>query len=310
MENVLITGGAGFIGLNIAEELVKSGKNVWVLDNFVTGSRAELSRAVPHSHIDQVDIQKINADKYKDIDTIFHFASPCSMVQFIKEPLSCTSETISNFITVMELARQNCAMVVFPSSSTVYGNSNGAAQKESDPLVPINLYGVSKLNTEIIADYYRNNYGVIAAGLRIFAGYGTGERKKESLASAVTMFLNEMIKGKEPVVWGDGKQERDFVFIDDVVDMAIKCANKRFNSVVNVGSGESTSFNDLIEMLNSELGTKITPKYVEKPTIYLERTKADLSFSKEEFGFRPTELKSGIKKYVEHFKKEHGTKAT
>ena len=304
MEKVLVTGGAGFIGQNIVRRLLEDGKEVTIIDNLSTGKKEVIdsfTAAAKGTKFYQENTETLPVEKYSDpdIDTIFHFGSPCSVQQFRKDPSKPMNETIIGFMKVMELARSTGSTVIFPSSGSIYGNKK-ELQSEADEPEPANLYGIGKVTVEALGRYYRRVYGIKCMGMRIFAGYGPGEEHKGEIASAITIFMNQIIRGIKPEIWGDGKQRRDFVYISDVVDMALKCAQQQKAEVINVGSGESVTFNDIIGLLNSSLGKDIDPLYIPKPANYLEYTKADISLSRELYHFNPTPVSKGIGEYVEY----------
>ncbi len=137
-------------------------------------------------------------------------------------------------------------------------------------------------------------------GMRIFAGYGPGEEHKGEIASAITTFMNRIIRGIKPEIRGDVKPRRDFVYISNVVDRVLKYAQQQKAEVINVGSEESVTFNEVIGLLNKSLGKSINPLYIPKPVNYLEYTKEDISMSSELYDFNPTTVSEGIMRYIEY----------
>lgn len=182
---------------------------------------------------------------------IFHFGSPSSQRLF-DEDYHCISETIEGFVKACEYAKRHRCKLIFPSSSTVY-----------EAKLP---YGHTKLALESIVRAYNIDY----LALRIFAGYGPGEGHKGNYASPIYQFASDMVAGKRPIVFGDGTQTRDFVYIDDIVRTIVD--NLRKSGTIDIGTGVTISFNDVISMINSHLHKKIEPIYVEKPNIYVENT--------------------------------------
>ena len=161
----------------------------------------------------------------------------------------------------------------------------------------MNLYGIAKLTCEKIAEYYIDK--VRSVGLRIFAGYGPGEEHKGRIASPITIFLNSIINDESPIVYGNGTQRRDFVYIDDIVEALIRSAEKKnVPPIINVGSGRSYTFNEVINLINKLLGKNIKPRYVPKPSKYLEATQADISLLKHSLGLEPIGLEEGLRRYL------------
>ena len=299
----LVTGGLGFLGSNISDEL--EAKNIYfrILDKN-KNSKVPKSRLDKTIFADVTDKGAMRSLEREGFDLIFHFAAPCSNTQFIKDPL-CLTETVNGMQNVMELARIVGAKVVYPTSGTVYSGQFPQNEEVVLPM-PISLYAAGKIMYEYVADYYKRIYNISSTGLRIFAGYGDREEYKLDLASAITLFLTPMLNGESPVIWGDGTQTRDFVYVKDISNIAVKIAlDSKSPRVINVGSGEAHSFNDIVKVINEKLGTEIKPKYVEKPKGYLENTKGDISLARELYGLIPTTLDAGIKKYIEYRKTHH-----
>ena len=301
MERCLVIGGFGFIGGSIAAHLRDNNFDVKIVD-----SRTE-SSSFKYDSVNSFNkyAHKLDSKDVKDIDTIFHFGSPCSVVEFKERPVESMKNTLEGFIRVMELARVHGFSVVYPSSGNIYPSVFGdEASKETQAGSPNNLYAIAKITEENIAMYYKKNHGVVSTGLRIFAGYGMGEENKGKLASVVTHFARSILKGDKVVVWGSGEQRRDFVFINDVVSLAVKSALHQKPAILNVGSGTSHSYNELISLIATAAGVS-NPKieHMGKPADYVENTMADISLATELHGFKPTSLVQGLKEYVGYLSK-------
>jgi UDP-glucose 4-epimerase len=290
-----VTGGAGFIGSSISNMLLEYNANVVVLDSFAQGPRDNIPDGCEIVEADIRDEQSLS--KLTDIDYVFHFGAPSSIILFNKQPSMCVDVTVCGLLTLLEWARKTgVTKIIFPSSGSVYG-STPPPQSEDAVVHPMNLYGVAKFACENVARLYSDV--VPTVGLRIFAGYGPGEEHKGDFASPVTLFLNSMVKGENPVVYGDGTQSRDFVYIDDVVDSIIRAAENKFTGVVNIGSGRAHNFNEVIGLINEVLGKNIQPTYISKPTKYLERTLAETRRMRELLKVHPSDLKEGLQKYLQ-----------
>lgn len=197
--------------------------------------------------------------------------------------------TVCGFTNALEWATdENIRKLVYPSSGSVYGNTS-LPQSEGMIPNPTNLYGVGKLACEMIVRTYQDR--VPNVGLRIFAGYGPGEGHKGEFASVFSLFVASILQGKSPVIYGDGTQTRDFVYIDDVVKAMVAAIKENVeNEIVNVGSGKSYSFNEVAAHVSNILGRDVKPTYVDKPQRYLENTLADTSKMTALFGMDPIGL--------------------
>lgn len=298
-KTVLITGGAGFIGKNLVARLLNEGAKVLVLDDFSYAPSSNVMKGAELIIADVSDSLQFNDSlSNKDIDFIFHFAAPSSVVLFNRDPVKCFNKTVAGILNVFYYAREkDVQKVIFPSSGSVYGELPPPQSEDQNPR-PVNLYGIAKLTTEYIAQYFAEHVKYLV--LRIFAGYGLGEEHKGDYASPVTLFLDSIVNNKPPIIYGDGSQSRDFVYVDDVVNAVLRSAESSFSrGVINVGSGRSHTFNEAVSMINELLGKEIKPKYVKKPEFYLEKTCADIRRMKEILSIDPLDLYDGLKKYLE-----------
>lgn len=187
-----------------------------------------------------------------DVDYVFLFGSPSSNDWFGPALSYSVRETIDNFLNAADFCRDNKIKLIYPSSGTIYEGKTP--------------YSKTKMILDIINDIYKGD----VLGLRIFAGYGVGEKHKGKYASVIYQFIQEMKSGKSPVIWGDGGQTRDYIYIDDIIDLIIR--NKDLTGVVDIGTGISTSLVEIINMINEELHTKIEPNFIPKPEQYITDT--------------------------------------
>lgn len=188
----------------------------------------------------------------KDLTMLYHFGSPSSEILFKEDMDWCFSETINSFLHMVRFCRDNNIKLIYPSSGTVYNKATS--------------YARCKACLEEIHQAYGGNI----LGFRIFAGYGPGEGHKKDYASVVYQFCTMMKYGHPPLIYGDGNQTRDFVYIDDIVDTIIENSDK--TGIIDIGTGINTSFNNLVKTINKVLGTNIEPIYVTKPTDYISET--------------------------------------
>ena len=341
---LVVTGGAGFIGSNLANALVRLDleqiKKVKMnvketnaaedrrYDNYINGNSRDLSNIneviavddlslgspsnlspkvsfVKGSVMDEEFIQTLT----KGCDYIFHQAALSSSPMFIDDPRKGLGVNVMGFMNVMESAKRNkVKKVIYASSSSLYNGLPGP-YKETAVISPKTFYESSFLCREITAKTYYLEHAVNSVGLRYFSVYGPNEKHKGKFANNISQFIWDMQKGKNPIIYGDGSQSRDFTFVDDVVQANILAMIKEeqqqkippYNysesqgnnrgapyNIYNIGTGTETSFNQVIEIINKLLGTKIRPIYVNNPIHnYVQHTRADISRAKSELGYEP-----------------------
>jgi UDP-glucose 4-epimerase len=283
----LVTGSSGFLGSNVVKELKKRGHEVVTVDIV---NDAEFLFDVTSNKF----VEYFKDDK--DIKCIYHFASPCSVIQFNQDVNSATRNSIDGLNNIIQLSRILDAKVIMPSSGNVYGDI--PYMKEDVTPKPNNPYGITKRAMEYIVMGSIRNYCVF----RIFCGYGPGETKKGDIASPVTMFIRDVLNNKRPVVWGNGEQTRDFVYIDDISRLMVDAMEQDVTGLYNLGTGESLSFNLMLAILAGDLNPKIRPQYVPKPSSYVESTKADTQKLLLKFGYLPEPFTQRICDYISWIK--------
>lgn len=189
-----------------------------------------------------------------DVDYVFLFGSPSSNILFDRNLDKCMSDTINSFLDAVRFCRDHRIKLVYPSSATVHNKNTNYARCKS------------------ILEEIHLAYDSLALGLRIYAGYGVGEGHKGDYASIVYQFCKEMKQGKSPVIFGNGSQSRDFIYIDDIIDRIIFYVQHGIYGIQEVGTGVDTSFNRIVDLINLELKKNIKPIYVDKPIQYVEET--------------------------------------
>jgi len=301
MENkvILITGGAGFIGSNLALALeAKYPKNEYfIIDNFSSGNAGNLSGF--KGKIITGDIAAMDLDPlFNKIDVIFHQAAITdTTVTDEKLMMTCNVEGFKN---ILKFALKHNSRLIYASSAAVYGHSAPPMRVENNEF-PANIYGISKLVADDIARQHFNDLPIV--GLRYFNVYGPGESHKGKMASMVWQLYLQMKNGQRPRVFRSGEQKRDQVYIKDVVLanlLAMECPK---SGIYNVGSGRSTSFNEIITNLNAVLGENLRAEYIDNPFgFYQEHTEADLSDSQKFLGYVPKySIGEGIEDYIKEY---------
>ena len=282
--STLVTGGAGFIGSNLVEELLKAGEDVVVLDNMHTGSPGNLeglegSLKLIRASCNDLPGMDLHPEK------IYHLGIPSSSPMYKKNPY-LVGEALNGFTAVFELAKKSGARVVYASSSSLY-NGLLPPHREDMTIQVADYYTEARLAMERMAELYKRLFDVNSVGMRFFSVYGPKETAKKQYANMVTQFLWEMRDGKTPVIFGDGSQTRDFTYVKDVVRALQLAMKSDYHGILNVGTGKAYSFNDVIEILNQKLGLSVKPQYAKNPIMnYVMHTLADTSKAEREIGFK------------------------
>lgn len=293
---ILVTGGAGFIGSNIANALVADNE-VRVVDDESLGTSAHLDDQVRFHQRSVLD----DSLPMEGVDCLVHFAARSSYDLVEEEPAAGFRVNVEGFVNTVEQAMEaGCDHVVYASSSSVYAPHEQPVGRDA-PVEPNTGYEASKLAREQAATYLASHYGLTVTGLRLFSvyeGLSAGESHKGGYANIISQFAAKLADGTSPVVFGDGTQTRDFIHVDDVVEAVSAVIDAECSGIYNVGTGTATSFNEVIDWLNTELGTDIDPVYRAHPmprSVYVEHTCADTSGLQAATGWEPTvDLQTGI----------------
>lgn len=301
MQNILVTGGAGFIGSNLALELESRYPyaNITVIDDFRSSSFKNLLGF--HGDVAAYNIafkDWLEIFTNRPLDVIFHLASITDTT--VLDEKKMMFDNIEGFRNVLNLACQKKASVIYASSAAVYGNQDHLMQIE-DGGHPNNVYGFSKWVLENMARHYCKEVQVV--GLRYFNVFGPRETFKGSAASMIYQLAQQMIAGRRPRIFKYGEQKRDFIYVKDVVTATISALQAPSGAVMNIGTGQATSFNEVIAYLNEALGTNFEPDYFDNPyDFYQNFTQADMSATEKLIGFRCTySPREGILDYVKNY---------
>lgn len=286
-KRVLITGGAGFIGSNLANHLVADNE-VIVVDNCYLGTPDNLD-----PNVQFVKRSVLEEDLPTDVDIVFHLAALSSYAMHEEYPQKGARVNVEGFVNVVEQARcEGCDKIVYASTSSIYGSRTEPSPESMD--VSVNTgYEASKMARESYAEYFSNHYDPTLVGLRYFSvyqGYAGAEEHKGEYANVIAQFADDIANGRSPKIYGDGTQTRDFTHVLDIVNATVLAAEHELDGVYNVGTGERYSFNTVVEMLNDQLGTDVNPEYVENPIpelVYIHDTCADSSKMQEITGWEP-----------------------
>ncbi|OGR78453.1 MAG: hypothetical protein A3I11_02320 [Elusimicrobia bacterium RIFCSPLOWO2_02_FULL_39_32] len=300
----LVTGATGFIGSNLAFELQKKGSVVG-LCNSTPGSKENLKNF--KGEFFKGDIRFFDYDSLGKFDAIFHQAAITDTTVMDKELMLGTN--VEAFIKILEFAlRTGCKKVVYASSAATYGKGK-VPMRETDIPAPANIYGESKVEMEKAALLFaKKNPQISLVGLRYFNVYGPNETHKLNAASMVFQLYSQIASGKSPRIFKWGEQFRDFIYVKDVALANLKAWEFSGSGVFNVGTGIPTTFNQIIQIINSALGANKPTDYFDNPyDFYQDQTQADMGFSNQVLGFKcQFSPESGIRDYVKILEKESG----
>ncbi len=304
---ILITGGAGFIGSNLAHTLQERypDAKIYVLDNFSSGHFKNLigfRGEVITGDVRDKELWNYIRKKFF-FDVIFHKAAITDTTVMDQRLMMETNA--DSFRYILDLAVEWGAKVIYASSAGVYGNTP-PPMREEEGLEPENIYGFSKLSMDRIALEYMQNYPELSiVGFRYFNVYGPREEYKGKTASMIFQLAVKMLKGEKPRLFKWGEQKRDFVYIKDVIKANLLALEKDVSGIFNVATGQARSFNEIVEILNRELGTNYEVEYFDCPyDFYQEFTQADLTKIRNTLGYEPDySLEEGIHDYIPYIKK-------
>jgi UDP-glucose 4-epimerase len=300
MQTVLVTGGAGFIGSHITKELSRKGYDVRILDNLSSGRKENLKEI--NAEIINGDIRDFSVVKksLKGVDCVFHEAAMASVTKSIEDPILSDHVNVDGTLNVLVAAKDSgCKKVVFASSSSVYGNPIRLPISESHPLNPLTPYAVTKLVGEHYCRVFYENYGLESVCLRYFNVYGPRQDPKSEYAAVVPKFISSIKNNRQPMIFGDGNQTRDFVFINDVVQANILSMKHAGFGIFNVGSGSKTTVNELAEKIGRAMNSIIHPTHTGERKGDVRDSMSDITHARKVLGFSPKyTLEDGLKETI------------
>lgn len=312
----LITGGAGFIGSNIAQEILKRGNRIKIIDDLSTGFKRNIESLI-EDYPKKIKFIKgsitnpnLLQKEMKNIDCVIHLAAFTSVPRSIEEPLQANKININGFLNVLVAARDNqVKRVVFSSSAAVYGNSSDLPKMESIIPMPLSPYAVGKITGEYYMKVFYKLYGLETVCLRFFNIFGPKQNPHSQYASAIPKFIKAIVNNQSPIIFGDGKQTRDFTYIQNVVNATLLgCKEKNAaGEVINVGYGKEVSVLELVETINKVLNKNIKPKFTDPRPGDIRHSYADITKAKKILDYYPKinykqGLKRTIKWYYEKFR--------
>ena len=301
----LVTGGAGFIGSHICDALVERGHEVIILDNFVSGHPDNLNSAASVSRVITADVRDISryAADIGKVDAVLHLAALISSHDSLNNYEEYMSVNIGGLMNVIEyMNASETGRIIFASSSTVYGDQTLPLLDETTPPDPLSVYALTKLSGEHLLSIYSALHGFTHVSLRLFNVYGPRQVVDHPYANVACKFCYAAANELSINRYGDGRQTRDFVFIDDVVRSFLAVPGSSKNIVYNVGSGEEHSINSLIKTLENMTGKNIPVRDLDPWPNDIRRICADVRRLEDEFGIRPrVTLREGLARTIEYY---------
>ncbi|MDT8306255.1 MAG: GDP-mannose 4,6-dehydratase [Anaerolineae bacterium] len=309
----LITGGAGFLGSALANRLVSQGHSVRVLDDLSSGDRSLLSPAV---HFTRGDVSNIPLlwSALQDVDCVYHLAARVSVAQSVLYPRDYNAVNVGGTVSLMEGMRDaGVSRVILASSGAIYGHQEQQPVRETDPPHPDSPYAVSKWAAEQYVHTIGALWGIETVALRIFNAYGPRQSLPVSHAPVVPRFLSQALSGGSLVVFGDGSQTRDFIYVDDVVSALVKAAGATEvnRMVINIGSGQETSVRELAQLVATLTGEAVNTLENRDKAGGVRRLVADISRARRLLGWEPeTSLRQGLERTMAGDPRFHTQTAT
>ena len=307
-KKILVTGGAGFIGSHIVDKLISLDAKVVVLDNLVTGKLENIKHNLKKIKFIQKDLtdDKALEQALEGVEFISHQAALRSVPKSLKEPLEYYRVNATGTLKLFLKARQKrIKRIVFASSSSVYGQKVSFPEKENDSLEPISPYALTKLIGEYYGSIFYKLYNLEVVSLRYFNVFGPRQSLESEYAVVIPKFINCLLKGEKPPIYGDGDQERDFVYIDNVVKANILAliGQKAAGHIFNIAGSNPKSINKLLGDLNKILAKDTKARYLKERSGDVRKTYADISKAKRLLGWKPkVDFYQGLVKTVNWFK--------
>lgn len=304
--NILVTGGAGFIGSHVVDAYISDGHDVVVIDDLSSGVKENVN---PNAEFHQLDIRSADVEKVfrrHKIDVVNHHAAQMDVRRSVSDPKFDASVNVLGGLNIFEAARQNgVKKIIFSSTGgAIYGEQDYFPADEEHPVRPLSPYGITKLVTEKYLFYYKEVHGIEHVVLRYANIYGP-RQNPHGEAGVVAIFAKKMLQGESPVINGDGKQTRDYTFVGDVVKASLLALNYPGSNIFNIGTGIETDVNELFRILRGWLGPNCAENH--GPAKQGEQRRSVISYKKieRELGWKPlVELSEGLRLTAEYFKKK------
>jgi UDP-N-acetylglucosamine/UDP-N-acetyl-alpha-D-glucosaminouronate 4-epimerase len=304
MAKYLVTGGAGFIGSHLASELVQRGHAVRVVDSLITGKRRNLDhlQGVEFMEGDLADIS-VAMRAVEGMTYVLHQAAIPSVPRSVQDPITSNRANIDASVNILVAARDaGIKRLVYAGSSSAYGDTPTLPKREDMPTDPLSPYALQKLVAEQYAQLFTRLYGFETVTIRYFNVFGPRQDPGSPYSGVISLFASSLLEGRQPVIYGDGEQTRDFTYVANVVDGVLRAvdAPKAAGQVINVATGGRISLKELLQVMNRILGTNLQAIFKEGRAGDVRDSQADITKAKNLLGYTPSvSLEEGLKNTLE-----------
>jgi len=307
---VLITGGAGFIGSNLARYLLEKGQQVSIFDNFSTGKIENLKEIRDQVTLIEGDLRHYDTlrDAVSQVEAISHQAALGSVPRSVKDPRTTHDVNVNGTLNVLEAMRETgVKRVVFAASSSAYGRHQTLPKHEGLPAAPISPYAASKVTGELYLQAYSATYGIEAVCLRYFNVFGPRQDPLGDYAAVIPRFVRALMRSERPVIYGDGEQSRDFCYVENTCEanwLALTAPGEKCDGLpINIACGRRTTLNQLLTKLQQLLNTKIPPEYLPARAGDVLHSLADLTRARQTIGYEPrVQIGEGLERALSWYK--------
>lgn len=300
----LVTGGGGFIGSNLVRAILARGKRVRVLDNFLTGFRENLRDVVGAIELLEGDIREPAACRAacRDAEIVFHQAAVPSVPRSMEDPQTSFDVNVAGTHNVLMAAKEaGVRRLVFAASSSAYGAGEDLPKREAMPVLPVSPYAAAKAAGELLASAFTRAFGLQTISLRYFNVFGERQDPTNQYAGVIAAFAARMLRGGRPVIYGDGRQSRDFTYVENVVQANLLAADapQVGGEVVNIGCGKAVDLRAIVRVFNEVLGTRLEPVYEPSRAGDVKHSLADISAARRLLGYEPrVHFDEGLRKTI------------
>jgi UDP-glucose 4-epimerase len=309
----LVTGGAGFIGSNIVEELIRRGHEVTVLDDLSSGKTVNLELVASRIRFIQGTITDLDTVKHacEGVNYVVHLGARTSVPKSVQDPIDTNQVNIDGTLNVLVAARDaGVKRIVYAASSAAYGEAPTLPKVETMQAEPISPYGVTKYVGELYARVFGKVYGLEFACLRYFNVFGPRQDPTSTYSGVLSKFMLAVLQGHPPVIYGDGEQSRDFIYIANVVDLTLRAAEIPGASgvILNGGTGARITLNEVVRQLGELTGRKIVANYEPPRSGDIRDSQADISLAKQTLGYEPiVQFSEGLRRTWEWYRQNYST---